>query len=83
MPSINSKVKYKLVKLPKLSGSEASIYTVYLEDEKRTLFDRFLAENRSDYEQELLNMIGRLKSIGKSVGAKEQYFKHKEGKLGD
>ncbi len=80
---LNSKVKYKLVKLHKLSGDEASIYSVYLEGEKQTLFDRFLSENKADYEQELLNIIGRLKSIGKTVGAREQYFKHREGKPGD
>lgn len=83
MSSLNSKVKYKLVKLPSLSGNEASIYTVYLEDENCTLFERFVAENRANHEQEVKNILGRLKSIGKSVGAKEYFFKQKEGKPGD
>lgn len=76
-------MKYKLVKLHKFSGDEASIYTVYLEAEQQTLFDRFIAENAHVYQQELKNIVGRLKSIGTKVGAREQYFKQKEGKPGD
>ncbi len=83
MHPINLKVKYEIVKLHALSGNEASIYTIYLESEKQTLFDRFISENRPEYEQELSNMIARLKSIGTKVGAREQYFKLHEGKPGD
>lgn len=83
MHPLNSKVKYKLVKLQKYSGEEASIYSVFLEEENRTLFDRFIAENIKDYEQELLNIVGRIKSIGSKVGAREQFFKHHEGRKGD
>jgi hypothetical protein len=38
---------YKLVKLQKHSGKEASIYSVYLVKERRTLFDRFVSENKN------------------------------------
>lgn len=76
-------MKYKLVKLQRLSGNEASIYSVYLEDENRTLLERFVAENQPDYQQELKSIFGRIKSIGKEVGAREQYFKKNEGNLGD
>lgn len=83
MHTVNSKVKYKLVKLPKLSGEQASVYSIYLESEQQTLFDRFITENKDDYQQELTNIITRIKAIGTKVGAREQYFKLNEGKLGD
>ncbi|HEY6082287.1 MAG TPA: hypothetical protein VIU45_02445 [Chitinophagaceae bacterium] len=83
MRPINLKVKYKIVKLPSLCGNEASVYTIYLESERQTLFDRFISENKPEYERELSNMITRLKSMGTKVGAREQYFKLHEGKPGD
>ncbi len=83
MHSLNSKVKYRLVKLHKFSGDEASIYTVYLESEKQTLFEKFILENKADCEPELNDIIKRIISIGKKVGAREQFFKLNEGKPGD
>ncbi|MBL7767832.1 MAG: hypothetical protein JNK20_02615 [Flavipsychrobacter sp.] len=76
-------MKYKLVKLQRLSGNEASIYSVYLEHENRTLFERFIAENQPAYQQELWNIIGRIKSMGTEVGARDHFFKKNEGKPGD
>ena len=83
MSFLNPKVKYKLVKLEQLSGHEASIYSVYIEDAKQTLFERFITENQADYLQEIKEILGKLKSIGHTTSAREQYFRLYEGKPGD
>jgi hypothetical protein len=75
-------VNYKLVKLSKLSGEKASIYTVYLNDEQQTLFERFLNNNK-EYDEELRSIIARLNTISTKTGAREQFFKLNEGKPGD
>ena len=76
-------MKYKLVKLGKYSGYHASIYTVFLESEQITLFDRFLEENKNSFISELKDIIIRLQTIGHNTGAREQFFKPAEGKPGD
>jgi hypothetical protein len=76
-------MKYKLVKLGKYSGEQASLYTVFLEDEQKTLFDRFLEENKNSFISEIKNIVLRLNIIGHDTGAREQFFKPAEGKPGD
>lgn len=76
-------MEYELVKLSKLSGQEASVYSVYLKDEQRTLFDRFLEENKNSFKSELNTILIRLKTIGHDTGARKQFFKTNEGKPGD
>jgi L-rhamnose mutarotase len=44
---------YRLVKDEKLSGKDASIYSVFLEKEQETLFDRFIKENKISFKGEL------------------------------
>lgn len=70
-------MRYKLVKLTKLSGYKASIY---LKDEQRTLFDRFLEENKYSFKSELNDIVLRLHTIGHHTGAWEDFFRLKEGK---
>jgi len=77
------KVKYRLVELQQFSGLEASVYSVFLVNEGKTLFDKFIEENKAANLQELLSIVRRLKSIGNVTGAREQYFKLEEGKPGD
>ena len=74
---------YKLVKLKNFSGEEASVYSIYIEDEGKTLFDLFIEENINLHISELKDVISRLKTIGHKTGAREQFFKLKEGKPGD
>lgn len=76
-------MEYELIKLDRLSGSETSIYTILLNDENKTLFDIFLNENKYSSIDELKNITQRLRVIGNETGAREQYFKLKEGKPGD
>lgn len=82
MPNL-LKMKYELVKLNKMSGNKASIYSILLEDEQKTLFDCFIEENKNSFISELKSISDRLKTIGHITGAKEDFFKHKEGNPGD
>lgn len=76
-------MKYKLVKLNRLSGNKASIYTIYLEDEDKTLFDFFLEENKVSFKDELKDIVSRLSVIGNKTGARDIFFKLHEGNPGD
>lgn len=75
-------MKCKLVKLEQLSGNEATLYSVLLENEHKTLYQVFLEENLISFKSEVIEMNGRLKAIGK-IGAREGFFKLKEGVPGD
>lgn len=66
-----------------LSGKKASIYSVIMKGDTVTLFDHFISENIKAFESEIRFMVGRLKEIGHHAGAREQFFKTKEGKPGD
>ncbi|MBA4411563.1 MAG: hypothetical protein C0397_19355 [Odoribacter sp.] len=76
-------MKYKLVKLNKFSGHQASIYSIFIEDEQKTLFDRFLEENKNLFLSELKDITARLNTIGHYTGAREKFFRFKEGIPGD
>ena len=76
-------MKCKLVKLSKFSGDKASIYSVIVNDDKRTLFDRFIDENRISFIDEISNILMRLKTIGNITGARKDFFKEFEGNPGD
>ncbi|MGB5989271.1 MAG: hypothetical protein WBG43_05990 [Marinifilaceae bacterium] len=76
-------MKYELRKLDNLSGSKASVYSPFIEEEGKTLFDIFLEENISSFKSELNDIYSRIHTIGHKVGAREQFFKLKEGKPGD
>lgn len=76
-------MKFEIVKLNKFNGNKCGIYSVYINDEQKTLFDRFLSENIISFKSEIKNIIERLTTINKTTGARENYFKHKEGKPGD
>lgn len=80
-------MKYKLVKLSQFSGNKASIYTV--KEQKKgeinnnSLFDNFIIENKSLFLSEIKDIFSRLKTIGHETGARESFFKTKEGIPGD
>lgn len=76
-------MKYKLKKLPTLSGNKTTVYSVIINDEEATLFEKFLEENKSLYLSEIKNILKRLESIGKIYGARYHYFKENEGLPGD
>ncbi|RLD57793.1 MAG: hypothetical protein DRJ01_13460 [Bacteroidetes bacterium] len=80
-------MKYKLVKISKFSGNEASVYTLLIENEQgkfeESLFDIFINENKTLYLSEIKNIFSRLKTIGNDTGARESFFKTNEGVPGD
>jgi len=62
-----------------LSGNKSSIYSIVTEAGKMTFFDQFIARHKDGFIQDLMNVIGRLRSIGNITGAVETYFKLDEG----
>jgi hypothetical protein len=76
-------MKYKLKKFPNLSGNKATIYSVIIDDNDKSLYELFLAENYSLYISEITFINKRLQTIGKMTGAREGFFKLNEGKYGD
>lgn len=73
----------RIIKLKRFSGRAASVYSVYIEAEKETLFDEFIKENVSTFKSEVTDIAQRLRTIGYETGAREIFFKTKEGKPGD
>ena len=76
-------MKFRIKKIEKLSGQKTNIYSVFINDDEKSLFEHFLEENNEFYHQELLEILARLKSISNKEGAREHLFKKAEGKLGD
>lgn len=76
-------MKAKLVKLGQFSGNKASIYGVWFDELQKTSFDTFIIENKNVFLSELKDIISRLKIIGCTTGAREQFFKINEGIPGD
>ena len=76
-------MRYKLVKLDKYSGGKASIYTIELIDDGVSLLERFVEENIILHKSETKDIISRLITIGHKTGAREQFFRQKEGAPGD
>jgi len=80
-------MKYKLVRISKFSGNEASIYTLLTENEQgefqESLFDIFINENKTLFLSEIKNIFSRLKTIGNDTGARESFFRTNEGVPGD
>ena len=73
----------RIVKLEQLSGNKTSIYSVIIDNKEETQFEGFLRENNTVYSTEIKDIIGRLITIGNKTGAREHFFKEKEGKPGD
>ena len=72
----------EIVKLEEFSGNEASVYSIYIEEEEMTLYDRFVIENKDQFFAEIDDINKRLINIGK-IGARENFFKLKEGNPSD
>ena len=72
-------MKSRLVYLTKLSGDKASIYSILTEDRKGTFLDHFIEESKTGFTGDLISIMGRLRSMGNTVGAIESFFKLDEG----
>lgn len=76
-------MNYEIVELEDYSGEKTTIYSVIIDDEVDTLYDFFINENIDKNDDEVRDIDQRLQVIGTLQGAREQYFKHNEGKYGD
>ncbi|MBD2757121.1 hypothetical protein [Spirosoma validum] len=76
-------MNFELIKNDSLSGQKAVIYSVRIEDEIETLLEKFVAENVTDYRDQVRELLLRLQQIGHNTGARETFFKPNEGKPGD
>lgn len=76
-------MKFELVELIDFSGPKATIYSVYLEDEDLTLFDKFLIENEKKFKSEVISILDKIDRIVYKFGAERIFFKENEGRLGD
>ena len=76
-------MKYKIIKINSISGNEASVYSIILNNEEETLLNKFVKENEISFKSETKDILKRLYSIGHTTGARIQFFKEWEGKPGD
>lgn len=83
MSPSNKIVRCKLVRVQKHCGNKASVYSVYLFEERKTVYEKFQVENLPKFKSEIVDIVTRIHVIGKETGARESFFKLKEGKPGD
>ena len=76
-------MNFKIVQLSQFSGYHAGIYSIYLENEQQTLFERFIKENFNLFKSEIIDINSRLITINRKTGARDIYFKLNEGNPGD
>jgi hypothetical protein len=76
-------MKFEIVELENLSGSKATFYSVLVDDDSETLFEKFYEENKNTFREELKSIVKTLDTIALDNGARRSYFKENEGKLGD
>lgn len=76
-------MNYEIVELEEFSGTQATIYSIIVENDEVTLFDYFFDENKNKHKEELKFILNRLVEIGNRTGAREGFFKLNEGKPGD
>jgi hypothetical protein len=77
-------MKFNIKPISQLSGNRCKIYSIQIDGDNDTLFEKFLEENDANFPTEVENIVTTLKLIGQKFGAKDQFFRpKKEGKLGD
>jgi hypothetical protein len=67
-------VKFRLIKLESLLGKKATIYSAIVENETKTLFDKFVAENIENYKDELAKIRKTIFTISRDTGARDGFF---------
>ena len=75
-------MEYELVKLEQFSSDIVSVYTLLDSATGLTLFDNFIKENSGNHLSEVKEIAATILSL-KKVGARHNFFKHKEGKTSD
>lgn len=76
-------MNYEIIELEEFSGNKTTIYSVVMAGDDYSLFDYFLQENKDEYNDEIKSIINRLEEINYHKGARDNFFRLAEGKLGD
>lgn len=76
-------LKCQLIKIPQFSGSMGSVYTILIDDEETTAFQKFIMNNKNSFISEIKDIVGRLKAMGSKTGMRENFFKLNEGNPSD
>lgn len=76
-------MKFELVELSRLFGRKATVYSIIIDDEEQTLFDKFIEENDEQFPDEIDSIFDTIDKIAKKYGNSRQFFKENEGNLGD
>ena len=71
-------MNFSIVELEQLSGDKTKIYSVVMQGDDITLFDKFIRENRLTNRKEIRFILNRLQEIGYTTGARDIYFKHND-----
>ncbi|WP_036841280.1 hypothetical protein [Polaribacter sp. Hel_I_88] len=75
--------KCQLIKIPNLSGSRGSVYTILIDEEENTSFKNFVMNNQNSFKSEIKDIVARLKTMSSKTGMRENFFKLHEGSPGD
>jgi putative component of toxin-antitoxin plasmid stabilization module len=75
-----------LVEIDELTGEKLKIYSILVEGDEEggySLFDRFLEENSTEFEDEVVDITNRIEVMARHTGIRDDFVKSDEGKLGD
>ncbi|MDL2230195.1 hypothetical protein LJB87_00170 [Alistipes sp. OttesenSCG-928-L06] len=76
-------MKFEIIEIEELSGDKGKIYSVSLNDEDQTLFDKFVEIHDEQFPAEIDEITNRLHGMGNNIGHRYDFFKHDEGIPGD
>lgn len=76
-------MKFELVELSRLSERKATVYSIIVDGDQHTLFDKFIEENDEQFPDEIDSIFDTIDKIAKKHGNFRQFFKENEGNLGD
>ena len=74
---------YEIVLLEDFNGTKASVYSVLPKGEELTLFEQFLEEYESEFQEEIWSIVDLIADINAKYGVRENLIKDKEGSPGD
>lgn len=76
-------MKFSLVELEELTGERLKVYSIIVEEEELTSYDKFLEENIEDYKEEVEDIMDRIEVMAKHTGLRDDFVRPGEGNLGD
>ncbi len=79
-------MNFSLVEIEELSGEKLKVYSILTEDDEEdcyTLYDRFIDENSTEFETEVVDITNRIEVMAHHTGLRDDFVKPDEGNLGD